>query len=975
MTRDKYSSNHKVSIAVIISILLIFTPSLMAATVNIDLNTTNQTIRGFGGMNFPRWIGTLTDAQVDTALGNGPGQIGLTILRVDIPPDSGDWSGEVSAAVRAKSHGAIVLATPWSPPASMKTNSDLIGGELRTDAYGDYADYLTDFANYMSSNGASLYAISVQNEPDWLPDYESCGYSPTQMQNFLNNNASVIPTRVLAPATVHYKEDYVSAVASSSECDIVGVHFYGGTITYYSGKEYWMTEHYTSSDVSGDLWPDALEVGKEIHDAMNANMSAYIWWYIRRSYGPIDESGNVSKRGYVMSHFSKFVRPGYIKVDATASPSSGVYVTAYKSGGTLVIVAVNQNSSSSSVTFSLSGGSVSSYTKYETTSSNNVSNQGSVGSTNTLAANSINTFVGTTGTQQTLSISSTSGGSVTSPGEGDFQYLQDTNAAIVASPAQFYHFDVWSGSAVTAGKVADPCAASTTVFMDANYAVVANFEADPPDVTAPEPDPMTWASVPAAVGSSTITMTATTATDSENPPIEYYFECTNYGDANSIWQANPTYIAQGLNPLNQYIFRVKARDSYLTPNETGWSGTVSATTGPPSTDVEILGDWVEGTSHTAESGSSRALIFIAHSEENGDVNLVSVTYGGQSMDRVIDEVVGTSYQAYAAAFILDEAGIAAASNSTFTVNWNVTPDNSGYSSVFLGSVDQTEPVGDSDTNSNASSSPTTIATDPLSTNEGDMVFVAATCGNVSDYTINNGFTEAIEIDMSSSTGSSGYKSASGADETPSVTNSNLNRQVIIGFVIQSVPPVVDYPPAAPTGLYAMAGNEILTLEWNDNSEVDLAGYNVYRSEDSGSGYSQINVSTVLDSDYIDNDVNNFKPYYYVVTAIDVNDNESSYSNEASATACYQNCAQVQAGGHGLVSDLTNDCYVNLEDLDIIVEYWLDTDCGTFGNCHGADFEPTDGDVDFEDFSDFAVDWMLCNNPGDSGCIENWWPIE
>jgi len=372
---------------------------------DIDLNATNQTIRGFGGMNFPRWIGTLTDAQVDRAFGNDSGQIGLTIMRIDVPPDSSYWSGEVSAAQRAiNNHGAIVVASPWSPPADMKTNDDLVGGELRADAYGDYANHLTDFADYMSSNGAPLYAISLQNEPDISVNYESCDWSSTQMRNFLKNNASVIPTRVMVAESFNFNKSFTDPIlndaAAEAQLEIIAGHIYGGGLSDYplarnKGKEIFMTEHYTSSNVSGDLWPDALEVGTEIHDCMTANMNAYIWWYIRRSYGPIDESGNVSKRGYVMSQYAKFVRPGYIRVNATASPSFGVYVTAYKTGETLVIVAINQNSSSSDVTFSLSGGNVSSYTKYETTSSNNVSNQGSVGSTNTLAANSINTFVGT----------------------------------------------------------------------------------------------------------------------------------------------------------------------------------------------------------------------------------------------------------------------------------------------------------------------------------------------------------------------------------------------------------------------------------------------------------------------------------------------------------------------------------------------------------------------------------------------------
>ncbi len=129
-----------------------------------------------------------------------------------------------------------------------------------------------------------------------------------------------------------------------------------------------------------------------------------------------------------------------------------------------------------------------------------------------------------------------------------------------------------------------------------------------PDFNAPTPDPMTWAAAPTAIGAYAITMTATTAADA-TPPVQYYFECTNYGEANSTWQTSPTYVAQGLNPSTLYSFRVKARDSASAHNETGWSSTLSATTLPPSTDVNILGSWVSGTTHAKESGAHPRLDF------------------------------------------------------------------------------------------------------------------------------------------------------------------------------------------------------------------------------------------------------------------------------------------------------------------------------------------------------------------------------
>jgi type II secretory pathway pseudopilin PulG len=201
--------------------------------------------------------------------------------------------------------------------------------------------------------------------------------------------------------------------------------------------------------------------------------------------------------------------------------------------------------------------------------------------------------------------------------------------------------------------------------------------------------------------------------------------------------------------------------------------------------VALLGSWTSGLTHTAETGSNRVLIFTAHAEENGNINLNSVTYGGQTMTKVIDEIVtSTGYYAYVAAFILNEAGIAAATSDTFVPTWSTTPDNVEYGSVFLQNVDQTDPIGASASNTTTSSD--TLATTALSTNEGDMVILAATCGNTGDYTLNNGFTETLEHDMASSTGVSGYKTADGSNETPSVTHSGANRQVLIGFVVQIV---------------------------------------------------------------------------------------------------------------------------------------------------------------------------------------------
>jgi hypothetical protein len=77
--------------------------------------------------------------------------------------------------------------------------------------------------------------------------------------------------------------------------------------------------------------------------------------------------------------------------------------------------------------------------------------------------------------KRTLTSSSTTGGDVNVPGEGSFQYDHGTVVDIVATAEPHYHFVNWTGTAVTAGKVANPNLPATTVLMDANYTVAANF--------------------------------------------------------------------------------------------------------------------------------------------------------------------------------------------------------------------------------------------------------------------------------------------------------------------------------------------------------------------------------------------------------------------------------------------------------------------------------------------------------------------
>ena len=72
------------------------------------------------------------------------------------------------------------------------------------------------------------------------------------------------------------------------------------------------------------------------------------------------------------------------------------------------------------------------------------------------------------------------------------------------------------------------------------------------------------------------------------------------------------------------------------------------------------------------------------------------------------------------------------------------------------------------------------------------------------------------------------------------------------------------------------------LSWDISISLDISGYNVYRATSPGGAYQMLNSSPLVDTTYLDSDVVPGQSYYYVVTAVDRNNDESSYSNEATA---------------------------------------------------------------------------------------------
>jgi glucuronoarabinoxylan endo-1,4-beta-xylanase len=414
------------------------TPALVLAgsmvfaqsTATVNFGTSEQTIRGFGGAE--SWMPQFTTAQANALFGTGNGQLGLSILRVRIDPSSttggSNWATELANAQAAHALGATIIATPWTPPAAWKSSNSTVEGVLNTSEYGAYANYLNAFTAYLASGGVPLYAISMQNEPDANVAYESCVWTGATMDTWVANNAGVLTTKLIMPES----ESFITSLSDPALNDanavgkigIIAGHIYGVSPSFYAnaenkGKEVWMTEHYLTPSGSQPAIADALAAAEEVHASMvTAEYNAYVWWWLWDwnpgsgviNIGLIDTNSNPTYYGLALAQFSKFVRPGSVRVSATANPASGVDVSAYTGNGQSEIVAINANGSASTVTFATSGESIGTFTPFQTSSTNKLAQLSAVsvsgGSfTYALPAQSITTFVssGTVSPSFTLS--------------------------------------------------------------------------------------------------------------------------------------------------------------------------------------------------------------------------------------------------------------------------------------------------------------------------------------------------------------------------------------------------------------------------------------------------------------------------------------------------------------------------------------------------------------------------------------------
>ncbi len=392
--------------------------------ITVDPTKQHQIVDGFGLADV--WQGSSSTA-MQTLLWDPVNGIGLTLLRVGIDGTSGKPNimgaagyADGQACVKFAGCACKVWAAPWSPPAGDKDNNNVNnGGHLNTSAYASWAAILAAFpAFYKQNGGVDLYALSAQNEPDFTASYQSCLFDKTQMVNFIDVLGPLLaalnpPVKVLAAEPDNWGniwggDNYGPAIIADSKADSyvgpIATHDYGNTSAGTYGRpappannthHVWETEC-----TPGDTGP--ITIATMVYAAFSTGgVNGWHYWWTQAF---IPNASSPPAQYYALGNFSKFVRPGYYRVDVSgAAKASGTVplVVAFSNppDGTTAIVVVN-GGSAQQVSFFVAGTAwPASVTPYVTTSSSKLAAGTDIAVTAgrfsaSLAAQSVTTFVG-----------------------------------------------------------------------------------------------------------------------------------------------------------------------------------------------------------------------------------------------------------------------------------------------------------------------------------------------------------------------------------------------------------------------------------------------------------------------------------------------------------------------------------------------------------------------------------------------------
>jgi len=281
-----------------------------------------------------------------------PGETDVDMAKFDLGPDRADVI-PVLKEILAIVPDIKILGSPWSAPAWMKSNGDVKGGELKPEYYGAFAKYFVKYIEAMRTEGITIDAITVENEPLNPKNTPSMVMFAEEQDTFIAHDLGPafqkagIRTKILLydhnPDVLSYPLSILADAAASKYVDGTAFHLYGGEASLlaqvhdaYPKKNLYLTEQSVTGRRSEGPLGIAEPESRVMIEAMRNWCRNVLLWNLAADpqNGPHTNnggctgcSGAITLNGdsvtrnvayYVLEHFSRFVPPGSVRVASSA---------------------------------------------------------------------------------------------------------------------------------------------------------------------------------------------------------------------------------------------------------------------------------------------------------------------------------------------------------------------------------------------------------------------------------------------------------------------------------------------------------------------------------------------------------------------------------------------------------------------------------------------------------------------------------
>jgi|TARA_B110000908_G_scaffold171479_1_gene234392 glucosylceramidase len=284
----------------------------------------------------------------------------------------------------------VFYASPWSPPAFMKTNKNMLqGGKLLPEFRQSWANYYVKFIKAYEKEGVPVWGLTIQNEPMAVQRWESCIYTAEEERDFLKYYLGpTLEKEGLGDKNIvvwDHNRDLISHRANTIFDDPeaskyawgIGMHWYetwtGGDPKYdnlknikesYPDKNILFTEGCQEGFEESQYfrWSNAERYGNSMINDFNQGTVGWTDWNILLNekggpnhvgnfcFAPIHANTKTNEliytpTYYYIGHFSKFIKPGALRVSTTTSRSTLESTSFQNPDGSIVTVVMNKTNS------------------------------------------------------------------------------------------------------------------------------------------------------------------------------------------------------------------------------------------------------------------------------------------------------------------------------------------------------------------------------------------------------------------------------------------------------------------------------------------------------------------------------------------------------------------------------------------------------------------------------------------------------